>query len=108
MKYRYYRRPSTRKALQTFRRLIEAGKLRAGEIVSIRGTFTNKRWYRLTIRTKTEQFQFTGFAWFYSGEGPRGLQQILKWLLIPEEIRERFIDHDFHGDTFIPNSFILR
>lgn len=108
MKYRYYRRPTTRKALQTVWRLIEAGKLRAHDIVSIRGTFTPKRWYRLTIRTETEQFQFTGFAWFYGGEGPRGLQQVLKWLLVPEEVYNRLIDHQYHGDTYKPNSLIIR
>lgn len=108
MKYRYYRKPTTSKALQTAKRLIESGRLQPSEIVSVRGRFSQKRWYRLTIRTASEQFQFTGFSWFYSGEGPRGLQQILKWLLVPEDIRKQLTKHEHHGHTYKPNSVLIR
>ncbi|WP_290410636.1 hypothetical protein [Paenibacillus polymyxa] len=43
--------------------------MRPAEIVSVRGTSSVQRWYRLTIRTRHEQFQFTGFSWFYYGSG---------------------------------------
>lgn len=107
MIYRYYRKPTTRKALSTVRRLIENGRLKPSEIVSVKGTFSLNRWYRLTIRTNTDQFQFTGFAWFYSGSGPRGLQEVLRWLHIPEEIIDQFMLDELHGDTQRPNSFII-
>ncbi|EJW14359.1 hypothetical protein OB446_027765 [Paenibacillus alvei] len=83
MIYRYYRKPTTFRAVNCVRRLIENGRLKPSEIVSIRGSFSIQRWYRLTIRTNTEQLQFTGFSWFYHGSGPLGLQQVLRWLLIP-------------------------
>ncbi|QNR70554.1 hypothetical protein IAQ67_29285 (plasmid) [Paenibacillus peoriae] len=108
MKYRYYRKPTTTKALQTTKRLIESGRLQPSEIVSVRGTFTQRRWYRLTIRTASEQFQFTGFSWFYSGEGPRGLQQMLKWLHVPEDVRKQLTKIEHHGDTYKPNSILIR
>lgn len=108
MTYRYYRRSTTTAVLKTVRRLIERDRLKPGEILSIRGTFTLKRWYRLTIRTESEQFQFTGFAWFYGGEGTRGLQQVLSWLLVPEEVRKLFTLHEFHGDNNQPNSFMIQ
>lgn len=31
----------------------------------------------------------------------------LKWLLIPEEVSSRLIDHQYHGDTYKPNSLII-
>ncbi|MCY9517004.1 hypothetical protein [Paenibacillus apiarius] len=107
MIYRYYRKPTTRRALTCVRRLIEDGKLVPSEIVSIRGGYTVRRWYRFSIRTKTHQFQFTGFAWFYHGEGPRGLQQVLKWLLLPDELVEQFVNMEHHGDTYRPNSICI-
>ncbi|OPG89565.1 hypothetical protein B2I21_36205 [Chryseobacterium mucoviscidosis] len=107
MIYRYYKRPTTRKALQTVKRLIERGRLCPSEIISIRGNYTVGRWYRLTIRTKEQQFQFTGFAWFYSGEGPRGIQQALQWLLVPAEIVQRLTCHEYHGDMYEPNCLFI-
>lgn len=108
MTYRYYRRGSTSRTLKTVRRLIDKGRIRTGEIVTIRGTFTQERWYRLTIRTEREQFQFDGFAWFFSGEGPRGIQQVLKWLLVPNEVIEEMTELKHHGDTYKPNSFFIQ
>ncbi|OWR25701.1 hypothetical protein CDO73_26260 [Saccharibacillus sp. O23] len=108
MTYRYYRHGGTSRALKCVKRLIDKGRLKTGEIVTIRGSFTQERWYRLTIRTETEQFQFDGFAWFYGGEGPRGVQQVLKWLLVPGEIIETMTDVKHQGDTFTPNCFFIR
>ncbi|MCY9543629.1 hypothetical protein M5X00_24235 [Paenibacillus alvei] len=107
MIYRYYRKPTTFRAVNCVRRLIENGRLKPSEIVSIRGSFSIQRWYRLTIRTNTEQLQFTGFSWFYHGSGPLGLQQVLRWLLIPEEVVLKVTDSEFHGDNHRPNSFYL-
>lgn len=108
MKYRYYKKPTTEKALQTVKRLIISGRLKPREIMVVRGTFTQKRWYRLTIRTADEQFQFTGFSWFCHGTGPIGLQQALKWLLVPDDVRDQLTRIEHHGDTYIPNSVLIR
>lgn len=108
MTYRYYRHGSTSRALECVKRLIAKGRIKTSEILVIRGNFTQKRWYRLTIRTATEQFQFEGFAWFYSGQGPRGIQQVLRWLLVPDELVKIMTDVSQHGDTYKPNSFLIR
>lgn len=108
MTYRYYRHGSTSRALQCVKRLIAKGRIKTSEIVTIRGSFTQQRWYRLTIRTATEQFQFDGFAWFYGGQGARGTQQVLKWLLAPDEIIQMMTDVSQQGDTYTPNSFFIR
>lgn len=107
MIYRYYKRPTTRKALETVKRLIERGRLCPSEIISIRGNYSVRRWYRLTIRTREQQFQFTGFGWFYDGEGSRGIKQALGWLLLPSESIQHLTDHKLQGDTYTPNSFFI-
>ncbi|MEE4580547.1 hypothetical protein V2V06_21150 [Paenibacillus polymyxa] len=90
------------------RRLLEKGRLRTSEITTIRGSYSIKRGYRLTIRSQHEQWQFTGFAWFYQGEGPRALQTVLRWLLIPQETCDEFTKyHHYHGNNFKPNSFFI-
>lgn len=43
MKYRYYKKPTTEKALQTVKRLIISGRLKPREIMVVRGTFTQKK-----------------------------------------------------------------
>ncbi|MDY8049433.1 hypothetical protein UY416_24375 [Paenibacillus polymyxa] len=107
MIYRYYKRATTEQALKTVRRLVERGRLRPADIVSFRGTYSVQRCYRLTIRTRHEQFKFTGFSWFYYGSGPLALQLISRWLLLPEAWRSRFTDIQYQGDTYQPNSFFI-
>ncbi|GGI98159.1 hypothetical protein [Paenibacillus hunanensis] len=107
MKYRYYYKKDTRKCLQTVRRLIESGRIRISDIVTIRGNFNDHKWYRLTIRTKTEQLQFTGLSWFYFGTGSLGLQQVLRWLLVPSAYQKAVLDVKYQGDTYQPNCFVI-
>ena len=107
MRYRYYYKRDTRACLNTVRRLIESGRLKVSEIVAIRGNFSNAKWYRFTIRTKTEQFQFKGISWFYYGTGSLGLQQVLRWLLVPDVYRDAVLDVNQQGDTFQPNCFVI-
>lgn len=108
MIYRYYRHRSSKEAIQTVRRLLERGRLRTSEILTIRGAYSLKRGYRLTIRTQNEQWQFSGFAWFYQGQGPRALQLVLRWLLIPQEICDEVTEyHHYHGNNYNPNSFFI-
>lgn len=107
MTYRYYLRPSPDRTVKTVKRLIESGRLQANEIVSIRGTFSNKKWYRLTIRTRSQQFQFTSLSWFYYGTGSLALQQVLRWLLVPVKYQDAVIQIQHHGDNFLPNSFVI-
>lgn len=107
MTYRYYLRPSSDHTVKTVKRLIESGRLQPNEIVSIRGTFTNKKWYRLTIRTRLQQFQFTSLSWFYYGTGSLALKQVLRWLLVPVQYQDAVIQIQHHGDNFLPNSFVI-
>lgn len=106
-KYYYYLRKSTSDSLKTIRRLIERGSLCPHEIIAIRGTFTQKRWYRLTILTASKRYQFVGIGWFFWGTGPRGLEQILKWLLVSPDIIQHVTNFSLHGASDHPNSFFI-
>lgn len=107
MIYRYYYKRDDKACLQTVRRLIESGRLKASEIVTIRGNFSNSKWYRLTIRTATEQFQFKGVSWFYYGTGSLAMQKVLGWLLVPSVYRTAVLDVQQQGHTLQPNCFVI-
>ncbi len=107
MIYRYYYKRDDKACLQTIRRLIESGRLKVSEIVTIRGNFSNNKWYRFTIRTKTEQFQFKGISWFYYGTGSLAARQVLKWLLVPSVYQKAILDVSQQGHTLQPNCFVI-
>ncbi|WP_411347044.1 hypothetical protein [Paenibacillus sp. WLX2291] len=93
--------------MKTIRRLIESGRIRISDIVTIRGNFSDQKWYRLTIRTTTEQLQFTGLSWFYYGAGTVSLRQVLSWLLVPEPYKDVVLDVHQQGDIYQPNCFVI-
>lgn len=107
MIYRYYYKKCPDECMKTIRRLIESGCIRISDIVTIRGNFSDQKWYRLTIRTTTEQLQFTGLSWFYFGTGSLGMQQVLGWLLVPSAYQKAVLDVEYQGDTYQPNCFVI-
>ncbi len=107
MTYRYYLKETSLDAQRTVKRLIESGRIKTHEIVTIRGNYSVKRSYRLTIRTHTEQFQFRGFSWFYYGSGTLAMRQLLKWLLVPQEYQDAVLEIAHGGDNYDPNCFII-
>lgn len=107
MIYRYYYKLTPTSCLATIRRLIESGRLRVSEIVTIRGNFSDRKWYRFTIRTATEQFQFKGVSWFYYGAGSLAMQQVLRWLLVPAAYQKAVLDVKEQGHTYYPNCLVI-
>ncbi|UJF36557.1 hypothetical protein [Paenibacillus hexagrammi] len=97
----------TKQAIKSFDRIFH--KLH-NRVVRITGTFDNKSWYRVKFYTEDGQvYDFKGFAWWYGGEGPRGLAVCLRKLGICESIIEKLTDHSckLQGDTYNPNSFFI-
>lgn len=97
----------TQNGIESFKKVYP----RMGKIVRITGTYSMKRGgYRVKFFGADGQvWDFYGFAWWYGGQGPRGLAECLRLMGIPEEILQKLTGYDrsLHGDTMNPNSFFL-
>ena len=86
MEYRYRNDRSTRSNIEVFDRVLN----KLGRIKTVRAVvYRNK--YRvetetILVRGENGYARFGGLNWGYSGEGPRGTQQLLKKLGVNQEI----------------------
>jgi hypothetical protein len=106
-KCRYHKFHTTRKVIAAFSRHLEEGKL--SNVVRIYGEFSNLRGYRLhVVLDNGVKRTYTGFAWWYPGEGPRGLATCLANLGVKTATIKELLSRKNQGDTYLPNGFFIQ
>ena len=86
--YRYRGKDGgTREGLRAFRKhhhkIGEPTEVRGYTVIAWCGFLGVSPYVRVTVRGKNGTLRLGGFQWGYSGEGPRGLEEILYCLGIP-------------------------
>ena len=87
-KYRYRDpRGSTRFSLEAMKRHLA----KVGNLIDIKGYVDDRKGFKQTyvmVRGESGSARFMGFSWGYSGEGPRGLKQLLDAANVSEDFQK--------------------
>jgi hypothetical protein len=104
MVYHYHKFGTTRHAIRAFKNHLQQGKLT--NIVKVYGECSTEKWYRLHVVTAEGiKRTYTGFAWWYGGEGPHGLVSCLSLLGIDAAF---LLSHAHKGNDYFPNGFLIQ